>query len=128
MPEKMRTERGSLSRSAPETNPCALGRAERLRPGPSRVLAASDLHRDPLHRVVRVALQVPGGLQWLGVARRVGGARAQHVLAGPGVPFEAPSAPGGVPERLVEQGTPGGTMSGRGGLRVPGSRGTPAAS
>src|SRR5688500_5319543 len=78
MPEKMRTERGSLC-------------------GP-------DVHGDSLHRVVRVALQVPGGLQWLGVARRVGGARAQHVLAGPGVPLEAPPAPGGVAERLVEQG------------------------
>ena len=39
------------------------------------------LHGDPLHRVVRVALQVPGRVERLGVAGGVGRARAEHVLA-----------------------------------------------
>src|SRR5918996_2639117 len=100
MPEKMRTERGSLSRPA--------------RTRPSRVLAAcGDRDRNALDRVVRVALQVPGRLQRLAVPGRVGGSGAEHVLAGRGVPLEAPAAPGGLAQRLVEEGRREGRAVGR---------------
>src|SRR3954451_15598859 len=76
------------------------------RTGQRPVLALRRRHhdRDPLRRVVRVALQVPGRLERLGVARRVGGAAAQEVLAGGSVPGEAPAAPGVRAQRRAELG------------------------
>src|ERR671915_531762 len=68
---------------------------------------------DPLHRVVRVALQVPGRLERLGVARGVGRATRYEVLARCRVPFEPPPAPGVAAERLVQNGgTEGGSAVG----------------
>ena len=72
--------------------------------GARQSMQAPTVTRDALHRVVHVALQVPDRLERLAVPGRVGRSGAEHVLAGRGVPFEAPAAPCGVAQRLVEEG------------------------
>src|SRR5207247_1346912 len=61
---------------------------------------ARDRDADPLHCVVRVAADVPGGLEGLHVSRRVPRARAENELAGTSVPFQAPCTPGPAPETI----------------------------
>src|SRR5829696_9246824 len=91
MPEKMRTGRAGYG----------TGRA---RPSRALRLSGSDYDRYALHRVVRVALEVPRRRQGLLVAGGVGRSRAEHVLARRRLPAEPPAAPGGLAERLIELG------------------------